>query len=481
MNEALGTSDIARLLRVSRPRVWQLRKRDDFPEPIGQDDRGHDYWYKPQILKWAAGAGRELAERAPLLWRPVSSGRPAHYLGTTMVDGHVVLTWDSELGRIGFIYAPDGFTTGAINRVLLQLLNKSGADTLVGMDALHYGTYGPDLVAVDAAAPDRQYGPRWTDLARVLGMPAPFWPSGLVHPEEIAKWRPGAPPAVLPARHELNIEPLLRLAADNEEASNPARATLHLARAITAQATRGAHAHIESLEDSQDRDAITLAATPLEPTHGEVDPAEDVLRSGWTQILGRTDTQAEACVELALQWDGGRYFPFSTIAHLRPERSAEAAAWAATLVPAEPNAAYVQFRSRKPKASWTDPATDLPAITDPKGELYAAVPQRLPALTPLHQVVFRDHQVWIRTEDGALYLAPQQSSCGISWGYSGSGPLTLAILLDRLLNDINAAATSWFGGEDPEAPAGLLYLTEHAPQDEASVFTRDQLLAARDA
>lgn len=92
MSEHLGTSDIARLLRVSRPRVWQLRKREDFPSPVGRDDQGHEYWYENQIMRWAAGAGRTLAEQAPLLFRPVPDNQVAYYLGTSMVDGYVVLS-----------------------------------------------------------------------------------------------------------------------------------------------------------------------------------------------------------------------------------------------------------------------------------------------------------------------------------------------------------------------------------------------------
>jgi hypothetical protein len=34
----------------------------------------------------------------------------------------------------------------------------------------------------------------WTDLARVLGRPAPFWPGRLLHPELILEWQPGDGP-----------------------------------------------------------------------------------------------------------------------------------------------------------------------------------------------------------------------------------------------------------------------------------------------
>ena len=99
MDGHLGMAEIAKLLGVSRPRVWQLRKRPDFPAPAGNDG-GRDYWYDTTILRWAAGAGRELARRAPLLYRPVSGVHPARYLGAWEVGGYVVVTFDAELGRV---------------------------------------------------------------------------------------------------------------------------------------------------------------------------------------------------------------------------------------------------------------------------------------------------------------------------------------------------------------------------------------------
>lgn len=144
--------------------------------------------------------------------------------------------------------------SGAIDRVLVRILAKSGVDALVGMDAGHYNVWGPELRAADAAAPDRYYLPRWTDLARVLGMPAPYWPGGLVQPEEMAKWKPGAPPAVLPPRHEeLDPAPLLRLVADSNDGDTAGQAALHLARAITAQAAASARSDLELLRECHDR------------------------------------------------------------------------------------------------------------------------------------------------------------------------------------------------------------------------------------
>src|SRR5690348_113152 len=127
MSEQLGTSDIARLLGISRPRVWQIRKDPTFPEAAGRDEQGREFWYEAQVLRWVAGTTRGLADKAPLLYRP-ASGAEARYIGTSMIDGHVVLRWDSELVRVGFVYSPRGFHSGQVGNALTRLLAKSNTD-----------------------------------------------------------------------------------------------------------------------------------------------------------------------------------------------------------------------------------------------------------------------------------------------------------------------------------------------------------------
>jgi predicted DNA-binding transcriptional regulator AlpA len=55
----VGIAEIARLLGVSRPRVWQLRRRADFPAPAGRVG-GRDWWVEATVRRWAAETGREL-------------------------------------------------------------------------------------------------------------------------------------------------------------------------------------------------------------------------------------------------------------------------------------------------------------------------------------------------------------------------------------------------------------------------------------
>lgn len=65
--ELVGLSAIAAELKVSRQRVLQLRRREDFPEPVGETARGA-IWDLDEIRRWARTgtrpAGRPSAESA---------------------------------------------------------------------------------------------------------------------------------------------------------------------------------------------------------------------------------------------------------------------------------------------------------------------------------------------------------------------------------------------------------------------------------
>lgn len=78
--------------------------------------------------------------------------------------------------------------------------------------------------------------------------------------------------------------------------------------------------------------------------------------------------------------------------------------------------------------------------------------------------------------DGRLYPAPKDSYFGLSWGYGGSGPGSLALLIHRLLED---GITARGADNATGAPAGLEELTQ-IDWPRGTVFTRAQLEAARD-
>ncbi|MGH3945416.1 MAG: hypothetical protein ACRDSI_10280 [Pseudonocardiaceae bacterium] len=111
---------------------------------------------------------------------------------------------------------------------------------------------------------------------------------------------------------------------------------------------------------------------------------------------------------------------------------------------------------------------------EPNGLLLATIPQQLPTFGPMAEITF-DRPIWVRTEDGRLYPAPKDSYWGLNWGYPGSGPGSLALLIYRLLDDINARGADHATG----ASAGLEELTQ-IDWPPGTVFTRAQLEAARD-
>ncbi|MGH3601891.1 MAG: hypothetical protein ACRDQH_16705, partial [Pseudonocardiaceae bacterium] len=114
-------------------------------------------------------------------------------------------------------------------------------------------------------------------------------------------------------------------------------------------------------------------------------------------------------------------------------------------------------------------------VREPDGRLLATIPQSVPNFGPLAKVIF-DRPIWVRTADGRLYPAPKDSYWGLNYGYlGGCGPGSFALLIHRLLADINAPGADNATG----APAGLEELTQ-VDWPRGTVFTRAQLEAARD-
>lgn len=124
---------------------------------------------------------------------------------------------------------------------------------------------------------------------------------------------------------------------------------------------------------------------------------------------------------------------------------------------------------------WSRPPLSELSLREPDGFLLATIPQSVPNFTSLAEVIF-DRPIWVRTEDGTLYPAPKDSYWGLNYGYpGGAGPGALALLIYRLLDDINARGADNATG----APAGLEELTQ-IKWPRGTVFTRAQLEAARD-
>jgi predicted DNA-binding transcriptional regulator AlpA len=471
MKHELGTADIAALFGVSRPRIWQLRKRKDFPAPAGTRN-GRDYWYEAPILRWAAQAGRELAERAPILYRPANL--PIEFLGGSILDKQLIQTWATGHGRISLVHPLHGSWGWREGQQVINLAPDSAVVVMIRPD---WDNNGPNIDAIDVGS-GRFYHIKWSDLARNLSGPPPWWPPELRRPEEMTRWRPGAPTAVTPAIPDLPVESLLQVADAEPDTSTIRTALTHLARTLQRRAAESASTDIEMLEERDTEHFVTLAARPA-PTRepGEM-PAEFVRRDAWANILARADYLAEQCVSVALQWNGGADFPFATTARIDPNEGSAAAEWAARLVAVDHTAAHTAL-TRTVGQALRDPVTDLPAVEDEGAIIWAAVPQRLPAATDLAEVILAPgRKVWIRTKGGTLYLCPEHPVNGITYGYSGTGPHNLAVLLNRLLDDITAPSPAPNDEDRQHPPAGLLAGAEGAWK-EGEVITRDQLVHAR--
>lgn len=103
-------------------------------------------------------------------------------------------------------------------------------------------------------------------------------------------------------------------------------------------------------------------------------------------------------------------------------------------------------------------------------------PHRLTTTSPLAELILENpDQIWVRTTDGGIYPAPVSNYAGNSYGYTGSGPATLAHLVNRLLGDITAPATN----DIAHPPPGLATLFRQSHPNNTT-FTREQLIHARD-
>jgi len=254
---------------------------------------------------------------------------------------------------------------------------------------------------------------------------------------------------------------------------------LHLAQVTQHRSHTSAVQDLEILDEHVERTSmdnpVVIAARPIPVPDVENDElAESTWRAGWMEILGRTDQLAVECVREVTRWDGGAGFPYSQIERFNPTATPHGAEWAARLEPTVRTAAFELIDSDGRGQALIDPATDAPAVLLPNGEIKTAVPQRLATISPLAELIL-DDPIWVRVEDGTLYLAPKHHYFGLSWGYGGSGPGSLALLIHRLLDDITAPAADHVNG----AAEGLEKLTQR-DWPAGTVLTRVQLEAARD-
>jgi len=421
-------------------------------------------------------------------------------VGPEILDAGAILRWDTEYGTIGVVYSVP-FAHHSVHRFVHKLSGKYGrlhqAYACLVSAELTMGWYGPDLEAVDIykwSSVSDSYQPICEEVARIIGTPVPIWHSRLRDRQTIEKWKPGSPPALVPAfDSDLPTEAFTALAADEPDDSLVAPVCLWLARTMRDSDTEHAQSYIEMLKDvSKDYGDkwFTFGALPAEIRRSEAEPVpEEIRRDGWDQLLKRRDVLAANVAKLAQMWDGGEDWLGGVTTKVYPREGSAAAAWAARLVPAPtdlPPTALEQnlLETGDPLVTdgvvLHDPETDMPAIyfnKDTRDEYVATtVPFRIRRTEPLKSVILSGSTVWIVTRDDRLWIAPERPGLGLAWGYGGSGPYTLAKLIERLLDEIISPGVNSF--EPPPRP-GLMRLI--ANTHGTTTYTREQLERARDA
>ncbi|MFI0794956.1 helix-turn-helix transcriptional regulator [Micromonospora rubida] len=468
----LTLDEIATLLGRSKRQTQSLIKSDpQFPISVSSD-----VWKNADVQRWAAAQDDVGTARiaAPKYHR--TPDQPAQYVGASALDDrrHVVMTWSTAVGDLHLVYPPANAAHTDPAAAAKWLPTDSYAICVVWPD---WNFHGPALESVLGVNPARRIPITWADLRRLLGMPAPYWLTSLRDPERMLEWKPGDPTVTVAAPADVDITPWLLLAA-LEDGETPVRRTLvGLAREAQSRATASAEMHMSLFDECDDREHIDLASRPLvTPAAQASDVPQDVRRMAWKEILQRDDELAIACAMAEGRYTGGRDAPFPQAARLSPELAATVVEWAALLVPAGRTAAHAALSYREGPAltCLEDPVTGAPVVCIGRGEYLTSVPFVLPTDSPLSELIL-DDEVWIRTADHRLFLAPLGDYGGVSWGYSGTGPSMLAALVDRLLDDISSPATF-----EVDGPAGLDELFEIKHPD-GTIFTRAELVRARSA
>jgi hypothetical protein len=442
----LGLAECAALLGIPSAQLRGDLRASLEQVTASRDDRGRPLWVFADVYRWAAVNLPQVANRIPVTFWPRAAS-PALYVEAKMLgQSAVALCWETQLGPLWLAWDYPGNTDATL---------ATGAGAFPGASAIAVvgGDFGRDGPAVWAVLPgalsESVYEIEWSDLSDVLGQPLPYWAFALRVPEVLLTWKPGTPAVLTAAIPVLDPAPVLRLAALVEQGCPAQRTLLNLALSWQSRATGDAEQDLDIAQRTATPETLAVAAAPMPtPEVSVADLDEAVRRAGWLEILGRRDHLAALCVRQMMAWNGGSDFPWSNPASI-DIKSRFAREWERRLVPA-PRTALIDVLDPEHSAIaiLMDPETDAPVIRTEDGSLLAAMPQRLPTTSPLAELIL-ERPIWVRTEDGTLYPAPRDHYFGLNWGYSGSGPGSLALLAHRLLDDIATPGADDINGAAP--------------------------------
>ncbi|MBF6216151.1 hypothetical protein IU436_30620 [Nocardia farcinica] len=390
------------------------------PEPIGDGP----CWDPATVWTWCAAEFPEIAAAAPLqCWRSNS----AELVESRDLGGAGDQDWQVARGvRLRVVWpliTGDQFawTRAAELEPLVPQLVVVGNGT-------YHPEHGPDIIIHRCrggrhAGADPRARPSWRDLAAALGGTAPWWPRRLRVGAAIQAWRPGAHPALVDAVPDFDVAPLLRL-ADTMAPDRPAhRVVVEAAVAAQVEVAEGAAGDIAELLDAGLGDIVEIAAEPVAIV--PVDPLDDELqhRAGWWEILESADPLALE-VARAVRARGNLGVPHSRWMPIEVAGSVSRE-WAGRLAPARRTGAHELLVDDPGRVveCLVDPLSGVAVVRLRDGWLRAAIPDRLPARTPLAALEFEAETVWVRVADGAVYPMPGED---LSYGPEGNyGPLAV--------------------------------------------------------
>ncbi|MFJ7158872.1 hypothetical protein ACIQUQ_28565 [Streptomyces sp. NPDC101118] len=431
----------------------------------------------PVLRRPAAGAGARYLDGTHRSHDPEQGRRGEHFAGL----------WRTHEGVVAVVY-PMERMAGAAGE-LLDVHEEAGTIVVVGHA---YGLDGPELDAVDRARPDLTYHPSWADLAAHLGAPVPWWPSALRRPAHLTGWRPGDEPRPVEVVTHPSWEALYALAQREPAGTAVRRACFTIGHRVRSGASEEAMQRMEHLRSWAARPDVRFPMVfpavpdPADPGLAEL-ATDDVVAAGLAELCVRTDEAAVEALEQVSAWSGAEDLPYGGTFNLTRKNVTRAAAeWINRLREVPPTALHrLEGADYDTVGTFVDPVTGSPVVAvkgrftfrDTREITYIGrSPKRLPAGSVLKEVVL-DDPVWVRTTGGTLYPAPCMDAPGLAWGYSGSGPLTLAECVGRLLDDGGAHAVTYDGGGGaPEPGLGALFKKEHR---RGTRFTRRQLERAR--